>query len=105
MLFRGKRPDTTVWKRFRSGFDGFTFTRTGGIYEAKVVANAERVVDLFFTLSELMPPAVDVYIRDMRSQTTWTGETIALPDVPDAVASLQVPRSTSGARVVSPRRA
>src|SRR3990170_5964612 len=96
MLFRGKRPDTTVWKRFRSGFDGFTFTRTGDIYEAKVVANAERVVDLFFTLSELMPPAVDVYIRDMRSQTTWTGETIALPDVRDAVARLKVPLSTYG---------
>jgi hypothetical protein len=96
MLFRGKRPDTTVWKRFRSGHDGFTFTRTGDIYEAKVVANAERVVDLFFTLSELMAPAVDVYIRDMRSQTTWSGETIALPDIRDAVARLKVPLSTYG---------
>lgn len=96
MLFRGKRPDTTVWKRFRSGHDGFTFTRTGDIYEAKVVANAERVVDLFFTLSELMAPAVDVYIRDMRSQTTWSGETVALPDIRDAVARLKVPLSTYG---------
>jgi hypothetical protein len=96
MLFRGKSPDTTVWKRFRSGQDGFTFTRTGDIYEAKVVANAERVVDLFFTLSELMAPAVDVYISDMRSQTTWAGETVALPDVRDAVARLKVPLSTYG---------
>ena len=96
MLFRGRSPDTTVWKRFSSGHDGFTFTRTGDIYEAKVVANAERVVDLFFTLSELMAPAVDVYIRDMRSQTTWTGETVALPDVRDAVARLKVPLSTYG---------
>lgn len=96
MLFRGKRQDTTVWKRFRSGLDGFTFTRTGDIYEAKVVANAERVVDLFFTLSELMPPAVDVYIRDMRSKSTWSGESLALPDVRDAVARLKVPLSTYG---------
>ena len=96
MLFRGKRADTTVWRRFRSGHDGFTFTRTGDIYEAKVVANAERVVDLFFTLSELMAPAVDVYIRDMRSQTTWSGETVALPDIRDAVARLKVPLSTYG---------
>jgi hypothetical protein len=96
MLFRGKSPDTTVWKRFRSGQDGFTFTRTGDIYEAKVVANAERVVDLFFTLSELMAPAVDVYIRDMRSQATWSGETVALPDIRDAVARLKVPLSTYG---------
>ena len=95
-LFRTKTADSTVWKRFRSGQDGFTFTRTGDIYEAKVVANAERVVDLFFTLSELMAPAVDLYIYDARSKTTWTGQTIALPDVRDAVARLKMPLSTYG---------
>jgi hypothetical protein len=95
-LFRTKTPDSTVWKRFRSGHDGFTFTRTGDIYEAKVVANAERVVDLFYTLSELMAPAVDVYIHDARSQSSWAGQTIALPDVRDAVARLKVPLSTYG---------
>ena len=95
-LFRTKTPDSTVWKRFRSDQDGFTFTRTGDIYEAKVVANAERVVDLFFTLSELMAPAVDVHIHDARSKTIWNGQTIALPDVRDAVARLKVPLSTYG---------
>src|SRR5450759_3222496 len=96
MLFRSATPDSTVWKRFRSGHDGFTFTRTGDIYEAKVVANAERVVDLFYTLSELMAPAVDVYIHDARSKSSWSGQTIALPDVRDAVARLKVPLSTYG---------
>jgi hypothetical protein len=95
-LFRTKTPDSTVWKRFRSGHDGFTFTRTGDVYEAKVVANAERVVDLFYTLSELMAPAVDIYIKDERSQTVWSGQTVALPDVRDAVARLKVPLSTYG---------
>ena len=95
-LFRTKTPDSTVWKRFRSGHDGFTFTRTGDVYEAKVVANAERVVDLFYTLSELMAPAVDVHIKDERSQTTWAGQMVALPDVRDAVARLKVPLSTYG---------
>ena len=95
-LFRTKTPDSTVWKRFRSGQDGFTFTRTGDIYEAKVVANAERVVDLFYTLAELMAPAVDVYIHDARSKSTWSGQTMALPDVRDAVARLKVPLSTYG---------
>ncbi len=95
-LFRTKTPDSTVWKRFRSGHDGFTFTRTGDIYEAKVIANAERVVDLFYTLSELMAPAVDIYINDARSKTTWSGQTLALPDVRDAVARLKVPLSTYG---------
>jgi hypothetical protein len=96
MLFRTKTPDATVWKRFRSGQDGFTFTRTGDVYEAKVVANAERVVDLFYTLSELMAPAVDVFIQDMRSQMSWSGQAMALPDVRDAVARLKVPLSTYG---------
>ena len=96
MLFRTRTPDSTVWKRFRSGQDGFTFTRTGDVYEAKVVANAERVVDLFYTLSELMAPAVDVYIHDMRSQMSWAGQSMALPDVRDAVARLKVPLATYG---------
>jgi hypothetical protein len=95
-LFRTKTPDSTVWKRFRSGQDGFTFTRTGDVYEAKVVANAERVVDLFYTLSELMAPAVDIHIKDERSQTTWAGQMVALPDVRDAVARLKVPLSSYG---------
>jgi len=94
MLFRTRTPDSTVWKRFRSGQDGFTFTRTGYVYEAMVVANAERVVDLFYTLGELMAPAVDVYIYDARSKTAWRGQTVALPDVRDAVARLKVPLST-----------
>jgi len=95
-LFRTKTPDSTVWKRFRSGQDGFTFTRSGDVYEAKVVANAERVVDLFYTLSELMAPAVDVYINDARSKSSWSGQTLALPDVRDAVARLKVPLATFG---------
>lgn len=100
-LFRTKTPDSTVWKRFRSGQDGFTFTRTGDVYEAKVIANAERVVDLFYTLSELMAPAVDVYIKDERSQSVWSGQTVALPDVRDAVARLKVPLSTYGGVEIS----
>jgi len=85
MLFRSRTPDSTIWKRFRSGHDGFTFTRNGDVYEAKVIANAERVVDLFYTLSELMAPAVDVHINDMRSQTAWAGQAMALPDVRDGL--------------------
>src|SRR2546427_8846969 len=96
MLFRTRTPDSTVWKRFRSGQDGFTFTRTGDVYEAKVVANAERVVDLFYTLSELMAPAVDVYIYDARSKTSWRGFFQAEDGIRDAVARLKMPLSTYG---------
>src|SRR5215210_6998949 len=48
------------------------------------------------TPSGLMAPAVDVYIKDERSQSVWSGQTVALPDVRDAVARLKVPLSTYG---------
>ncbi len=96
MLFRGRNPDVTVWKRFRSGTDGFTFVKNGEIYEAYIAANAERVVDLFYTLSEQLAPAIDVAIEDLRSETTWRGESVALPDVRDAIARLKVPLATYG---------
>ena len=96
MLFRGRNPDVTVWKRFRSGTDGFTFVKNGEIYEAYVAANAERVVDLFYTLSEQLAPAIDLVIEDLRSEATWRGESVALPDVRDAIARLKVPLATYG---------
>lgn len=107
MLFRGRNPDATVWRRFRSGTDGFTFvknSRTGeevDYYEAYVAANAERVVDLFYTLSEQLGPAIDVVIQDLRSETTWKGESVALPDVRDAIARLKVPLATYGGVEIS----
>lgn len=101
MLFRGRNPDVTVWKRFRSGVDGFTFTREGEHWEAYVGANAERVVDLFHTLSEQLPPAIDLFLADLRSEATWTGESVALPDVRDAVARLKVPLATYGGVEIS----
>jgi hypothetical protein len=96
MLFRGKAPDATVWRRFRSGTDGFTFTQEDGICEAHVAANAERVVDLFYSLSEHLGPAVDVTIDDFRTESSWRGEELALPDVRDAIARLKVPLATYG---------
>src|SRR6266550_1229211 len=96
MLFRGRNPDATVWKRFRSGTDGFTFAKNGEYYEAYVAANAERVVDLFYTLSEQLAPAIDIVLHDLRSESTWKGESVALPDVRDAIARLKVPLATYG---------
>jgi len=96
MLFRGRNPDITVWRRFRSGTDGFTFEKDGDHYEAYVGANAERVVDLFYTLSEHLSPAIDLVVEDLRSESTWHGESIALPDVRDAIARLKVPLATYG---------
>lgn len=89
MFFRGRQPETAVWRRFRASADGFTFSQENDYYAAHVVANAERVVDLFYTLAEQLPPAVDVVIEDLRSGRTWKGEALALPDVREAVARLK----------------
>jgi hypothetical protein len=96
MLFRGRNPEISVWRRFRSGVDGFTFEKEADHYEAYVGANAERVVDLFYTLSEQLAPAIDCVIQDLRSESSWHGEAIALPDVRDAIARLKVPLATYG---------
>src|SRR3979411_78677 len=90
MLFRGEQPEASIWRRFRATNDGFTFDEEDGVYTAHVVANAERVVDLFWTLSELLSPAVDLHIDDLRSGRSWKGEALALPDVRDAIARTRI---------------
>ncbi|HEY0994369.1 MAG TPA: hypothetical protein VGD77_00115 [Gemmatimonadaceae bacterium] len=90
MLFRGRQPEASIWRRFRTSPDGFTFGQVDDHYAAHVVANAERMVDLFYALSEHMPPAVDVVMEDLRSGRTWKGEALPLPDVRDAVARLKL---------------
>ena len=67
MFFRGRQREASIWRRFRTSPDGFTFTQEGDLWVAHVVANAERVVDLFYILSENLPPAVDVCVDDLRS--------------------------------------
>ncbi len=102
MIFRGTTPVSSIWRRFRSGVDGFSFSSVSdGLYEAHVVANAERVVDLFYTLSEYLSPAVDITIVDKRNQRSWAGQDVALPDVRDAIARLKVPLSTYGGAEIS----
>src|SRR5262245_27628361 len=92
MFFRGRQPEASIWRRFRVSADGFTFAQedSGNLYTAHVVANAERVVDLFYTLTEQLPPAVDVVLDDLRSGRSWKGETVALPDVREAIARLKI---------------
>ena len=96
MLFRGRQPAATVWRRFRSGVDEFTFVGADGHYEARVAANAERAVDLLYVLAEQLPPAVDVWVDDVRSRRAWRGLDVALPDVREAVARLKVTLAAYG---------
>jgi hypothetical protein len=96
VFFRGRQPETSIWRRFRSGLDGFTFVQEAGYYAAHVVANAERAVDLFYVLMQHFPPAVDVAIDDKRGKRRWAGERVALPDVQDAIGRLKVPLAAAG---------
>ena len=90
MLFRGKQPEASIWRRFRASSDDFTFTEEDGVFTAHIVANAERVVDLFWTLTDLLGPAVDLHIDDLRSGRSWHGESLPLPDVRDSMARLRL---------------
>lgn len=96
VFFRGRQPETSVWRRFRSGLDGFTFVREADYYAAHVVTNAERGVDLFHVLLEHFPPAVDVTIDDRRRRRSWSGTAVALPDVQDAIGRLKAPLAAAG---------
>lgn len=97
MIFRGRQPQVTVWRRFRSGVDGFTFEQLpDGVFEAHIATNAERAVDLLYVLSEHLPPAVDFAVADRRNGTSWVGADVALPDVRDALARLKIPLAAYG---------
>src|SRR5262245_28168942 len=89
MFFRGRQTEASIWRRFRASADGFTFAQEDNFYSAHVVANAERIVDLFYTLAEQLPPAVDVVLEDLRSGRTWKGEALALPDVRESIARMK----------------
>jgi hypothetical protein len=101
MIFRGKQAEASIWQRFRTSADAFTFSSADGIYSAHVVANAERVVDLFHSLAEQLPPAVDFTLEDHRSGRTWKGEALPLDDVREQVARLKVLLARYGGAEVS----
>lgn len=101
MFFRGRQPETSMWRRFRTSPDGFSFLKEEDFYSAHLVANAERVVDLFDALLEHMPPAVDVFIHDARTGRRWEGKQAALPDVRDAIARLKAPLAAFGGVEIS----
>ena len=101
MLFRGKQPEASIWRRFRASSDGFTFTEEDGVFTAHAVANAERVVDLFWTLSDLLGPAIDLHIDDLRSGRSWQGESLPLTDVRDTIARLRLLLARYGGTQIS----
>ena len=101
MLFRGKQPEASIWRRFRASTDGFTFDSSDGVHTAHIVASAERVVDLFWTLSDLLGPAIDLHIDDLRSGRSWHSESLPLTDVRDTIARLRLLLARYGGTQIS----
>jgi hypothetical protein len=91
MLFRGRVPDTSVWRRFRPREDVFAFRREGELYVAEVAASSERSVDLLHALLEQMPPVVGLALECVRTGREFVGEGLQLAEVREAVARLKVP--------------
>jgi hypothetical protein len=101
VLFRGKQPETTVWRRFRSRAELFAFRREGDVYVAQVRASGERSVELFHALIEQMPPVTDFALECVRSDRTYTGKGLQLAEVKEAVARLKVPLVASAGVEIS----
>jgi hypothetical protein len=89
MIFKGKEREASVWRRFRTSTDGFTYAREGDLWFAHVVASAERVADLFYVLTSDLPESVDIVIEDLRSGRSWKGEGKPLSEVREAIARLK----------------
>ena len=100
MFIRGPQPESIIWQHFRRVTDGFAFGERHGLFEAQLVPNADRAVELFVALLEHLAPAVDVHMEDWRSGRAWFGEALAYGDVREAVGrSKQVLSSQAGAEI------
>jgi hypothetical protein len=85
-FIRGRQPESVIWHHFRGPGDGFAFGQANGVFEARLLPNADRSIDLFLALLEYLQPAVDVFVHDWRTGERWTGSGLANADVRDAVA-------------------
>lgn len=86
VFIRGRHPEAVIWHHFRGPGDGFSFGKTDAVYEARLLPNADRAIDLFLALLEYLQPAVEVFMHDWRTGERWTGSDLANVDVRDAVA-------------------
>jgi hypothetical protein len=89
MFIRGPQPESVIWHHFRSGADGFAFGERDGLYEAQLVSNADRTVELYLAILEHFAPAVTLRLDDWRSGQRWGAEALGLTDVRDAVARVK----------------
>lgn len=94
MFIRGDHPEAVIWHRLRPTIDGFVFGRRGAWFEAQLMPNADRTLDLLLAMLEHFPPAVRVHLDDWRSNRQWEDVELATLDVRDAVARARAGLST-----------
>jgi hypothetical protein len=87
--------------RFRNAGDWFVTSQRDGVSCVRVVATAERTMDLLHALSLHLDPAVDVELHDMRRGRQWHGELLPLPDLREVVGRLRLPVSAHGGVEIS----
>ena len=91
MFIRGHEHESQIWHRFRFPIEGFVVNDRAGMFEARVVANASWILDLFLALSERLRPRVGVALDDVRSQRRWRNSALLLSDARDAMIRLRPP--------------
>ena len=80
MFIRGRERIAEVWPRFQAPSEGFVVAEHRGMFEARVVANADRTLDLFLELARHLRPRVGVHIEDVRARAEWGANDVARDD-------------------------
>ncbi len=91
-----ERLQNDVTLRFQRNLDWFVLSRLDGVFVARVNANADRIVNLMHLLTAHLDPAVDMVIEDLRTNTSYTGEALALPEVRESLGRLRLPLASHG---------
>ena len=85
MLFRGREPEASIWRRFAPSVEAFTVSDEGGLTIIRASATAERLLDHLRALVEELPPFVDVAIDDLRTGRSWAAEARPRRDVSEVI--------------------
>ncbi len=89
MFIRGHERVAEVWRRFHLPHAGFVVTEHRGLFEARIVANADRAVELFLLLSERLSDTVCISLEDVRSDRRWSRGNLPLAAARDAALRLR----------------
>jgi hypothetical protein len=89
MFIRGRERIAVIWRRFQVPMEGFVVAEHRGIFEARIVANADRLLDLFLDLSRHLGPRISVHVEDVRANRRWAGDAVPLDDARSEVRRIR----------------